>query len=106
MDSPRSRPAQIGQQIDAALDEIQHVRDQVLTQPPSARRSLQLAELADLEAAWWEALSEHTATRVHWRAALAAREHAQRTARHHRSQAALPQPGDPTAEPVTAGVAA
>lgn len=74
-------------QVDAALDEIHQVRTRVLTQTPTPARCLQLAALADAEAAWWEVLSESSRTRVHWRAALAAREHAQHTARLWRHRA-------------------
>jgi hypothetical protein len=79
------------EQVDVALDEIQHARDQVMAQPSSAERALQLAKLADVEASWWEALSERSRTRVHWRAALVAREYAQHAARHWRQGAAAPQ---------------
>ena len=76
------------EQIDAALDKIQHTRELVMTRPTSANQSLQLAELADAEACWWEALSEQCGVRAHWRAALVAREHARLTARRWRHRAA------------------
>jgi hypothetical protein len=69
------------------------MREQILTQPPSVERYLQLAQLSDADAAWWEDLVEHSDTRAQWRAALAAREHALCTARHWRHLAALlPEP--------------
>lgn len=102
MTNPPSHPSSIEQQIDAALDEIQQARAQLLARPASPHRSVQLAELAEAEAAWWARLCEHSDTRVHWRAALSAREHAQHTARRHRRQAGCPQP----APPATAGATA
>ena len=103
MTRPPTRPID---EIDAALDDIQQTRERLLAQPAGAERSLQLAELADAEALWWEALSERAGTRVHWRAALSAREYAQATARHHRRQAAPPQPAPLTTTAATAGAAA
>lgn len=76
-------------QVDAALDDILQARVAAVAQPVSVERCLQLAELADVEAAWWEELSERCRTRVHWRAALTAREHARHTARHWREQATV-----------------
>ncbi len=76
------------EQVDASLDEIQRARELVMARPPSMERSLQLAGLADAEACWWELLSEFCRVRVYWRAALAAREHAQLTAWTWRRRAA------------------
>lgn len=88
-------------QVDAALDGIYHRRAQLMATPPTPWRAVRLAALADVEATWWEAVSERAHTRVHWRAALLAREHAQRTARHWRhhahhapAPAALPAGGE------------
>ncbi|HEU0087683.1 MAG TPA: hypothetical protein VFQ77_08535 [Pseudonocardiaceae bacterium] len=89
MNSPSSRSSQAGQ-VEAALDAIDRIRAQVLTTPRTVRRCLQLAELADVEAAWWEAFSEDSRNRLHWRAALAARAYAQYTARLWRHRAAQP----------------
>ena len=86
-------------QVDAALDEILRVRATAMAQPPSVQRCLLLAELADVEAAWWEELSERSRTRVYWRAALTAREHAQHTARHWRVQATAQQCSEAVAAP-------
>ena len=69
------------EQVNASLDTIHRAREQVMTRLPSAQRSLQLAGLAEVEACWWESLSEYCRVRVYWRAALAAREHAQLSAR-------------------------
>ena len=77
----------VTEQIDTALDEIQQARAVAIALPGSVERCLQLAELADVEAAWWEELSERSRTRIYWRAALAAREYAQHTARHWRDRA-------------------
>ena len=81
----------VTEQIDTALDEIQQARAEAMALPASVERCLQLAELADVEAVWWEELSERTRTRVYWRAALAARAHAQHTASHWRSRATAQQ---------------
>jgi hypothetical protein len=87
------------EQVDAALDEISRRRTRLMATPATPWRAAQLAELADTEATWWEAVSERCATRVHWRAALAAREHAQHTARHWRAHAHHPpRPAAPPAE--------
>ena len=85
--------------VDTGLDKIQHAREMVMAGPPSAERSLRLATLADVEACWWESLSEHSQVRVYWRAALAAREHAQLVARIWRRRAARERaaPTAPTA---------
>lgn len=93
------------EQVDTALDDIGRVRAQVLTQPPTATRCLQLAALAESEAAWWEIHSETSRTRAHWRAALAAREHALHTARQWRHQAALQHTSQRTAALAPIGVA-
>jgi hypothetical protein len=98
MEGPGGQLSRI-EQIDDALDEIQRAREQVIAQPPSAERSRQLAEVADVEASWWEALSENSRTRVHWRAALAAREHAQHTAHRWRQSAAALKLLDVIAQP-------
>jgi hypothetical protein len=74
--------------IDAALDEIQRLREQVMVQAPSPDRFVRLAELADSEARWWLRLVEHSHTRVYWRAALSAHEHARLSARNWRRVAA------------------
>ena len=76
------------EQVDASLDKIQRARELVMARPPNVERSLQLARLADTEACWWESLSEFCRVRVYWRAALAAREHAQLTGRTWRRLAA------------------
>ncbi|MFN2497176.1 MAG: hypothetical protein ABR608_14950 [Pseudonocardiaceae bacterium] len=86
------------EQVDAALDEILRVRAAATAQPVSVERSLLLAELADVEAAWWEELSERCRTRVYWRAALTAREHARHTARHWREQATAQATAAPCSE--------
>jgi hypothetical protein len=98
METPRGQLSRI-EQIDDALDAIQRAREQVIAQPPSAERSWQLAEAAAAEASWWEALSENSRTRVHWRAALAAREHAQHTAHLWRQSAAALQLPEAIAQP-------
>lgn len=76
-------------QVDAALDDILRRRAQLLAHPLTPQRAVELAELADLEAACWEAVVEQCRTRVYWRAALSAREHARSAARrwcHHAQQ--------------------
>jgi hypothetical protein len=98
METPRGQLSRI-EQINDALDEIQLAREQVLAQPPSAERSRQLAEAAAAEASLWEALSENSRTRVHWRAALAAREHAQHTAHLWRQRTAALQLPEAIAQP-------
>ena len=101
MDAVKDRAAQT-EQVDASLDKIQRARELVMLRPSSAKRSLLLAELADAEAGRWEALSEHSRIRVHWRAAQVAREHARLTARTWRHRAArqraseLATPATPT----------
>lgn len=85
-------------QVDEALDEILRVRTAATAQPAGVERSLLLAELADVEAAWWEELSERCRTRVHWRAALTAREHARHNARHWREQATAQAAAAPRSE--------
>jgi hypothetical protein len=73
-------------EVDTALDAIHRRRAELMAQPGSAQRSHQLAELADTEAACWETVIERSRTRVYWRAAQVAREHARYTAarwRHH-----------------------
>jgi hypothetical protein len=75
-------------QVDEALDEIQRLRERIMAQPSSADRFARLAELAESEALWWLLLFEHSRTRVHWRAALSAHEHARQSARRWRLDAA------------------
>ncbi|MDT7597591.1 MAG: hypothetical protein QOJ06_3137 [Pseudonocardiales bacterium] len=75
--------------VDEALDEIQRLRERIVVQPSSAERFMGLAELADSEARWWSMLVEQSRSRVHWRAALSAREHARRTALSWRRRAAM-----------------
>lgn len=75
----------INLQVNAALDEIQRARAEAM-RPSTAERFVQLAKLASSEAAWWEAVSEHSCTRVQWRAALMAREHALWAARYWRGR--------------------
>lgn len=91
------------EQINAALDQIQQARAAAMTQPACAERALRLAELADVEAAWWEELSERSRARVHWRAALAAREQAQHAARYWRRRAAAQQEPVSAAQPEAGG---
>ena len=98
------RPSHTGQ-IDAGLDKIQHARELVMARPTSAKRSLQLAGLADAEACWWEALSEQCRIRAHWRAALAAREHARLTARTWRRRAAQQRAAEVAPVATSMGVA-
>lgn len=86
------------EQVDASLDEIQRARELVMARPPGVERSLRLASLADAEACWWESLSEFCRVRVYWRAALAAREHAQLTARTWRHRAVCQQAATDPAE--------
>ena len=101
-----SRQSSHIEQVEAALDGIQRAREQVMAQPPSAEHSQQLAVLADAEASWWEALSEHSRVRVHWRAALTAREHAQHIARSWRRCAVLQRASEPVPQPASIGAAA
>ncbi len=105
MDGSSRRSSHI-EQIEAALDSIQRAREQVMAQPPSAEHSQQLAVLADAEASWWEVLSEHSRVRVHWRAALAARERAQHIARNWRRRAAWQRASEPIPQPASIGAAA
>jgi len=80
------------EQVNASLDTIHRAREQVTAPPPTAQRSLQLslqlADLAEAEAGWWESLTEYCRVRVYWRAALAAREHTQLSAQTWRHRAA------------------
>ncbi len=94
MGSRSNRSSQI-EQLDAALDGVHRAREQVMTQPSSVERSLRLAALADVEASWWEVLSEHSRTRVHWRAALVAREHALQAARRWRQRVTVQRAPEP-----------
>jgi hypothetical protein len=75
--------------VDEALDEIQRLRERIVMPASSAERFARLAELADSEAHWWSMLVEQSRTRVHWRAALSAREHARQTALGWRRRAAV-----------------
>lgn len=75
--------------VDEALDEIQRLRERIVVQASSADRFARLAELADSEVRWWSMLVEQSRTRVHWRAALSAREHARQTALSWRRRAAM-----------------
>ncbi|MQA14685.1 MAG: hypothetical protein GEV09_11075 [Pseudonocardiaceae bacterium] len=77
----------MNEQVDAALDELHVERARLMRLPSTHHRSSQLAELAELEAAWWAVLFEHARIRVHWRAALAAQEAARRTATTWRRRA-------------------
>lgn len=70
-----SRESETGH-VDAGLDRVQRAREVIVAEPPSVERDLRLADLAEVEAAWWECLSEQARVRVYWRAAFAAREHA------------------------------
>lgn len=88
------------EQVDAALDQILQSRAEVMAQPAGVQRCLRLAELAEVEAAWWEELSERSRTRPYWRAALVAREHARQTARHWRTQADALAVAEAVAKPV------
>lgn len=74
-------------QVDAALDEIQRLRERVMVQQPSTGRFVRLAELSESEAGWWLLLFERSRTRVYWRAALSAHEHARASARQWRRHA-------------------
>jgi hypothetical protein len=85
MSAATSRPT--FEEIDAALDDVQQVREQVLAQSASVERCVRLADLAAVEASWWAALNEHCRARPYWRAALTAREHALDTARAWRARA-------------------
>jgi hypothetical protein len=76
-------------QVDAALDVIARDREYVMTERSSALRSRKLAALYEHEARWWSVLVEQSRTRVHWRAALSAREHARQTALCWRRRAAM-----------------
>lgn len=78
------------QQADAAFDEVQKARAEAMAGPPGVERCLHLAWIADVEAAWWAVLFEHSRTRTQWRAALVAREYALQSARSWRRQAAAP----------------
>jgi D-serine deaminase-like pyridoxal phosphate-dependent protein len=75
--------------VDEALDEIQRLRERIVVQASSAERSAGLAQLADSEARWWSVLVEQSRTRVHWRAALSAREYARQSALSWRRRAVM-----------------
>lgn len=75
--------------VDAALDEIQLARVEVMARPDGVERSVRMAGLCDHEARCWSVLFERSNTRAHWRAALNAREHAQQMARAWRRRAGL-----------------
>lgn len=102
----RQSPAPRTRQVDADLDEIQRTREQVLAQPPSAEKYLELAQLAAAEACLWEALSEHCRVRAYWRAALAAREHAQQAVRCWQRHAARHRNSALNAAPTEMGAVA
>jgi hypothetical protein len=76
-------------QVDAALDVIVRDREYVMAERSSALRSRKLAALYDREVHWWSMFVEQSRTRVHWRAALSAREHARQTALCWRRRAAI-----------------
>jgi hypothetical protein len=76
-------------QVDAALDQVQKDRERVLTAAPGPERSIRMADLYEIEARCWSVLFEHSRTRVYWRAALSAREHARQSARSWRRHAAM-----------------
>lgn len=83
-------------QVDAALDQVQKDRERVLAAAPGSERSARIAELYEIEARCWSVLFEHSRTRVYWRAALSAHEHARESARSWRRRAAMqhvPHPG-------------
>lgn len=81
-------------QVDAALDEVVRNREYVMAERPGALRSRKLSVLYKREAHYWSLLVEHSRTRVHWRAALAAREYARRTALSWRRRAAMQRARD------------
>lgn len=93
MDGHRS-PSPHFEEIDAALDVIQQGREHALAPLSGDALLLRLATVADTEACWWESSSERTRVRVHWRAALAARDGARLTATQCRRQPASPQVGN------------
>jgi hypothetical protein len=76
-------------QVDAALDVIVRDREYVMAEKSSALRSRKLAALYDREVHLWSVFVEQSRTRVHWRAALSAREHARQTALCWRRRAAI-----------------
>ena len=76
-------------QVDAALDQVQKDRERVLAAAPGSERSTRIAELYEIEARCWSVLFEHSRTRVYWRAALSAHEHARQSARSWRRRAAM-----------------
>ena len=88
--------APITRGIDAALDQLQRDRERALAGAPGRERSLRMAVLYELEARCWSVLFEHTCTRVHWRAALAAEVGARRLARQWRRLAQVETQGLPT----------
>lgn len=84
--TPTSLPIMV--RIDSVLDQVQRLREQVVAETPSVRRSTRIAELYEREAHLWSALFEHTRIRVHWRAALSAEAYARHCAQHWRIRAA------------------
>lgn len=86
----------ISEQVDVALDAVVRRREQLMALPSGQWRCIQLAELAEIEACWWQVLVEHARLRVYWRAALAAHEAARRSAQTWRRRADVhPLPGCP-----------
>jgi len=83
--APTSLPIMV--RIDSVLDRLQQLREQVVAETPSVRRSTRIAELYEQEARLWSALFEHTRVRVHWRAALSAEAYARHCAQHWRIRA-------------------
>jgi hypothetical protein len=79
-------------EVDAALDAIQRRREEAIACSDGRTMYRRLAELADAEAGWWEQVSERARFRLHWRAALTAREHARYLAGRYRrlAEASLP----------------
>ena len=92
--------------VDAALDDIDRQRARVMRAPECSARSVRLAELAEIEAAWWSVLFEHACVRVQWRAALAAGEFARQTARTWRRRAEAQRACEPVAPQTLGAVAA
>lgn len=77
----------INSQIDVVLDEVRRFRDHAIAGVPSARRSVRMAELYQVEARLWSVLFERTHSRIYWRAALAAEAYARQCAISWRRQA-------------------
>jgi hypothetical protein len=97
----------VNEQVAAALDAVVRKRERLMVLPDSQWRCAQLAELAEIEACWWQVLFEHARIRVYWRAALAAHEAARQSARMWRRRAdAHPGRGVPRLPALTRRVAA